>query len=249
VRGQSEKPEPAVSGLSEAQVYERLPASTSEITWSSDGAFLAATGSFHSKSGTRFGDVALWSVGTVRGSVFDRSTGPGRVLSLAWHPAQPVLALGDAVGRAHIWDVGSAKRRRLAFLPEQVSGDSDGITALTWAADGSILVTAERLGRGGAFGIFDVQARRLISKEYLVSCNSLCWPQSFRAPEVWLLIVQVPGFGSVVCLLSGGGRSVVPGVPGCAPAPTAPARPPFALLGWFMLVMRALAGRTAAASR
>jgi WD40 repeat protein len=191
VRGQSEKPEPAVSGLSEAQVYERLPASTSEITWSSDGAFLAATGSFHSKSGTRFGDVALWSVGTVRGSVFDRSTGPGRVLSLAWHPAQPVLALGDAVGRAHIWDVGSAKRRRLAFLPEQVSGDSDGITALTWAADGSILVTAERLGRGGAFGIFDVQARRLISKEYLVSCNSLCW-----CPALWAFL----GAGSDGCV-------------------------------------------------
>ena len=32
----------------------------------------------------------------------------------------------------------------------------------------------------------------------------------------------VPVFGSAVCLLSGGGRVVVPGVPGCAPAPTAP---------------------------
>lgn len=43
--------------------------------------------------------------------------------------------------------------------------------------------------------------------------------------------------------------AVVPGVPGCAPAPTAPAMPPFASLGWFVLVMRVLAGRTAAASR
>ena len=32
----------------------------------------------------------------------------------------------------------------------------------------------------------------------------------------------VAGFGCVVCLFSGGGRVVVPGVPGCAPAPTAP---------------------------
>src|SRR4029434_5144653 len=48
------------------------------------------------------------------------------------------------------------------------------------------------------------------------------WPQSFRVPEVWLLIVPVPGFGCDVCLAAGAGRAVVPGVPGCAPAPTAP---------------------------
>jgi hypothetical protein len=47
-------------------------------------------------------------------------------------------------------------------------------------------------------------------------------PQSFSASEVWLLVVLAPGSRPVVCLLSGGGRVVVPGVPGCAPAPTAP---------------------------
>ena len=31
-----------------------------------------------------------------------------------------------------------------------------------------------------------------------------------------------PDFGRVVCLVPGGGRAVVPGVPGCALAPTAP---------------------------
>jgi hypothetical protein len=61
--------------------------------------------------------------------------------------------------------------------------------------------------------------------------------------------VLVPGFGSVVCLLSGGGRVAVPGVPGCAPVPTAPAVSPFASLGWLVLVRRVLAGRRAAASR
>ena len=55
-----------------------------------------------------------------------------------------------------------------------------------------------------------------------------------------------PGFGCGACLLSGGRRARVPG---CAPAPTAPTMPPFASLGWFVLVMRVLAGRTAAASR
>jgi Domain of unknown function (DUF4411) len=48
------------------------------------------------------------------------------------------------------------------------------------------------------------------------------WPQSFSVPEVRLLIVLAPGFGPVVCLLSAGCRTAVPGVPGCAPAPTAP---------------------------
>ena len=75
------------------------------------------------------------------------------------------------------------------------------------------------------------------------------WPQSFSALGVWLLIVLVPGFGSAVCLLSGDGRAVVPGMPGCAPAPTAPDVPPFVSLGWSVLVRRVLAGRTAAASR
>jgi len=64
-----------------------------------------------------------------------------------------------------------------------------------------------------------------------------------------LLIVLLPGFGSGVGLLLAAGRVAVPGVPGSAPAPTAPGGPPFALAGWFVLVRRALAGRTAAASR
>jgi hypothetical protein len=74
-------------------------------------------------------------------------------------------------------------------------------------------------------------------------------PQSFSVPEVRLLIVLAPGFGPVVCLHSGGGRTAVPGVPGCAPAPTAPAVPPFVSLGLMVLVRRVLAGRRAAASR
>ena len=40
-----------------------------------------------------------------------------------------------------------------------------------------------------------------------------------------------PGFGRGVCLLSGGGRAVVPGVPGCAPAPTAPGHASFRVAG------------------
>ena len=47
----------------------------------------------------------------------------------------------------------------------------------------------------------------------------------------------------------GAGHVVVPGVPGCAPAPTAPGWSSFVLLGWFVLVRRVLAGRRAAASR
>ena len=58
-----------------------------------------------------------------------------------------------------------------------------------------------------------------------------------------------PGFGCGVCLLCGGGRAVLPGVPGCALAPTAPAMPPYASLGWFVLFRGVLAGHTAAASR
>jgi hypothetical protein len=41
---------------------------------------------------------------------------------------------------------------------------------------------------------------------------------------------------------------MVPGVLGCAPAPTAPDGPPFALAGWFVLVMPVPAGRIAGAS-
>jgi len=61
--------------------------------------------------------------------------------------------------------------------------------------------------------------------------------------------VLLPGFGRGVWLAAGAGRVVVPGVPGSAPAPTAPGNPPLVQLGWFVLVKRVLAGRTAAASR
>jgi hypothetical protein len=37
--------------------------------------------------------------------------------------------------------------------------------------------------------------------------------------------VRLPGFGLGVCLLSGCGRVLRPGVPGCAPAPMAPGWP------------------------
>jgi hypothetical protein len=75
------------------------------------------------------------------------------------------------------------------------------------------------------------------------------WPQSFRAPEVWLLIALVPGFGFGVRVGCVGGRVAVPGVPGCAPAPTAPGSFSFRVDGAVVLVRRVLAGRTAVASR
>ena len=71
-------------------------------------------------------------------------------------------------------------------------------------------------------------------------------PQSFSVPEVRLLIVLVPGFGSVVCLLSGDGRAVLPGVPGYAPAPTAPGGASFRVAG---LVRAGQAGAGRAQSR
>jgi hypothetical protein len=42
---------------------------------------------------------------------------------------------------------------------------------------------------------------------------------------------------------------VVPGVPGCAPAPTAPGVSPFVPLGLMVLVRRVLARQRAAASK
>jgi DMSO/TMAO reductase YedYZ molybdopterin-dependent catalytic subunit len=59
------------------------------------------------------------------------------------------------------------------------------------------------------------------------------WPQLVKALWVWLLIVLVPGFGSGVWLLSEWRRQVLPGVPGCAPAPTAPGRFSFRVDGMF----------------
>ncbi len=68
------------------------------------------------------------------------------------------------------------------------------------------------------------------------------YPQSFSVPEVWLPIVLLPGFGCGVCLAVGCGRVVLPGVPGCAPAPTAPGWSSFLSLGLLVLVRQVLAG-------
>ena len=63
------------------------------------------------------------------------------------------------------------------------------------------------------------------------SSSLSCWPQSFSVLEVRLLIVLVSGLGSGVCLAGDAGRAVVPGVPGCAPAPTAPGGASFRVAG------------------
>jgi hypothetical protein len=61
--------------------------------------------------------------------------------------------------------------------------------------------------------------------------NQTSWPpcqalaSMGQGPRAGLLIVLVPGFGRDVCLLCERRRAALPGVPGCAPAPTAP--------GWF----------------
>jgi hypothetical protein len=74
-------------------------------------------------------------------------------------------------------------------------------------------------------------------------------PQSFRRLEVRLLIVLASVFWPHVRLPSWSGVRAVPGVPGCAPAPTAPGLPPSCCLGRSVLVRRVRAGRRAAASR
>jgi hypothetical protein len=99
-------------------------------------------------------------------------------------------------------------------------------------------------GRDGE-PVYDSQ----VSLQAAAELRKLDQPQSFKVSEVRLLIVQLPGFGCDVCLAVGAGRAVAPGVPGCAPAPTAPGGPPFVRLGRFVLVRRVLAGRRAAASR
>ena len=53
----------------------------------------------------------------------------------------------------------------------------------------------------------------------------------------------LPGFGRGVGLAGVACRAVVPGVPGFAPAPTAPDRSPFSLAGYLVLVRRVLAGQ------
>src|SRR5487761_1828094 len=58
------------------------------------------------------------------------------------------------------------------------------------------------------------------------------------AGRAWLLIVPVPVFASRVRFPSAGGVHGDPGVPGRAPAPTAPDLPPSVSLGWLMLVRR-----------
>jgi hypothetical protein len=72
-------------------------------------------------------------------------------------------------------------------------------------------------------------------------------PQSFSVLEVQLLIVLLPGIGRGVCL-AGGLVAVLPSVPGCAPAPTAPDRSPFLQTGQFVLLRQGLAERAAVAS-
>jgi hypothetical protein len=76
-----------------------------------------------------------------------------------------------------------------------------------------------------------VEAVPLIDSADLVDMAYTYQPQSFRVPEVRLLIVLMPGFGCGVRLVSAGGCAVVPGVPGCAPAPTAPGSCSFRVAG------------------
>ncbi len=84
---------------------------------------------------------------------------------------------------------------------------------------------------------------------YGVSACAAPWPQSFRQHEVRVLIVLESVFRLHVRLFLGRVVDGAPGVPGCAPAPTAPGGPPSWVEGRFGLVRWVLAVCGAAASR
>jgi hypothetical protein len=82
----------------------------------------------------------------------------------------------------------------------------------------------------------------LLAAAFLVVA-SMTWPQSFRRVEVQLLIVLDSVFDSYVRFRAGCGMGGVPGVPGMHRLRPRRPCPPSVSCGWFVLVMRVLAGR------
>jgi WD40 repeat protein len=156
------------------QSYEGLPGDAYGIAWSADGSYLAAAGGSDDGSG----EVSIWSAATGERRTLDRAEVPTSVRGLAWHPTDPILAIGRNSGYVHICDMNSNGLHR-SFSINEGAEDRD-VRGLTWSPDGSMLaVTDENVeaqDASGGIGIWDTRTLTLLKDvQQRTYYNAPCW--------------------------------------------------------------------------
>lgn len=104
-----------------------------DIAWSPDGRFLATTSSHLSTA-----DFIVWSAdGSLRYRQ-DRDE-PITVMSMAWHPDDSILAIGDDDGKVRLWNADSGESYYLCQPGDEVNG-------IAWSPDGGQLALTDSTG-------------------------------------------------------------------------------------------------------
>jgi hypothetical protein len=101
-------------------------------------------------------------------------------LGLAWHPTDPILAIGRSDGYVHIYDVNSGAPRRSFSINEGTEGGDREVQGLAWSPDGSSLAVTDKTGEGRenrGIGIWDVRTLTLRKgmRRRVEVCNVPCW--------------------------------------------------------------------------
>jgi WD40 repeat protein len=150
-----------VPGLERIRSFKGLPNLPFHIGWSSDGAYMVATGGQ--------GSVVVWSTTSRRSR---RLTGHGSesVMGMALHPSHPShsrLATGALDRTVRLWDI-AAETSLLFYTSEQE------ISAVSWSPSGGRLAIGERAGE---VSIWDVEKQMLLQRARVHEgdAKGLCW--------------------------------------------------------------------------
>jgi len=130
-----------------------------DIAWSTDGAFLAATGFM--------GAVTVWPAPYGHPRHLEGHSKSEDVLGLAWFPGRPLLATASNDGTVRLWDVTANTSRVFCALESKARG-------IAWSPDGDRLALADSQG---GIGIWDARQGTLLkhAKVHERSVYRPCW--------------------------------------------------------------------------
>ena len=144
-------------GLELVQSFTGIEKYLYAISWSADGATLAATGSR--------GQVGIWTRAAAElRLLMGHST---TVMTLSWHPALPLLATGSDDKTVRLWKTETGQSSILCELRSEIRG-------VAWAPEGRRLAVYQL---DGSLSIYDIEDRAVlrVASPYAPGGYGLSW--------------------------------------------------------------------------
>ena len=144
------------------QIFEDAPISASNVAWSADGTLLAAGGG---------GPARVWLESG--GSPIEVIRMPQESTAIAWHPSQPILAIGGNDGSIVLRDLATVEAITFCNIHNAHRNDSS-VSSVAWSPDGTMLAVADDYG---SLSIWDAASETLIGSSHVLSSSiiRLAW--------------------------------------------------------------------------